>query len=198
MKKYEFTDETRTISGHVLHRIRALRDFANVKAGDLGGWIECENNLSHDGDCWIFDNACVFDQASVSGNARIADEAQVCDKATIEGDAEILDEACVNDNAHISEEAFIYGQAHIYGHADICGHTIISDNASIGGEVHIKGTTHIGKQRLLINAMKIPPDDDSTVMSRNAFPANQRGNRRIAKGGVSYARKTENSPPCSF
>lgn len=48
-KKYEFTGETLEYEGRTLHRIRALKDFGNVKAGDVGGWVETEANLSHDG-----------------------------------------------------------------------------------------------------------------------------------------------------
>ena len=48
-RKYEFTGETRKVHGSTLNRIRALRDFADVKAGELGGWIEKEDNLSHEG-----------------------------------------------------------------------------------------------------------------------------------------------------
>lgn len=42
-----------------LHRICALRSFDDVKSGDLGGYIESEANLSHDGDAWVDDNAWV-------------------------------------------------------------------------------------------------------------------------------------------
>ena len=43
LKKYEFTGETREIDDYnrtVLKRIRAVRDFGKVKAGEIGGWIE--------------------------------------------------------------------------------------------------------------------------------------------------------------
>lgn len=64
-KKYELTEETFAVDGHVLHRIKALRDFGNVKKGDIGGWIECEDNLSHDDDCWVYGNAIVYGDAIV-------------------------------------------------------------------------------------------------------------------------------------
>ena len=48
-KKYELTDETINHYGVVLHRIKALRSFGDVKAGDLGGFIESEDNLSQEG-----------------------------------------------------------------------------------------------------------------------------------------------------
>lgn len=34
-----------------LFRIRATKDFSNVKAGDFGGLIQDESNLSQEGDC---------------------------------------------------------------------------------------------------------------------------------------------------
>ena len=57
MKKYEFTGETKTVFGRTLHRIRAILDFGDVKAGDIGGWVEKESNLSHEGDAWVYGNA---------------------------------------------------------------------------------------------------------------------------------------------
>ena len=71
MKKYELTDETITHCGHTLHRIRALRDFGTIKKGDLGGFVESEGNLSHEGDCWVGGDAQVGGNAEVSGNAQV-------------------------------------------------------------------------------------------------------------------------------
>ena len=64
-KKYKLTDETININGITLYRIEALKDFSNVKKGDKGGFVESENNLSHDGNCWIYDDAIVYDDATV-------------------------------------------------------------------------------------------------------------------------------------
>ena len=44
-KKYELTGDFIEILGRKLYRIRALRDFSYVKTGDLGGYIENENNF---------------------------------------------------------------------------------------------------------------------------------------------------------
>lgn len=76
-KKYEFTGVAKETWALTLHQIRAIRDFGNVKAGDIGGWIEKEENLSHDGDCWVYENAEVYENAKVTttvntfGNAFI-------------------------------------------------------------------------------------------------------------------------------
>ncbi len=67
-KKYDFTDEMKVFGGITLRRIVALRDFGDVKAGDKGGWIEKEENLSQDGNAWVFGNA------QVCGDAHVASE----------------------------------------------------------------------------------------------------------------------------
>ena len=75
MKKFEFTGETKTISlffrTATLHRIRAVAEFGLVKIGDLGGWIEKEENLSHEGKAWVWGNAKVCGDAKVWGNAKV-------------------------------------------------------------------------------------------------------------------------------
>lgn len=51
--------------GKTLHRIRALIAIEkwNVKKGDDGGWIEKEENLTHDGDALVSGNAWVSGDA---------------------------------------------------------------------------------------------------------------------------------------
>lgn len=98
MKKYELTDETILIGGQILRRIRALRDFDDVKAGDIGGYIENENNLSHEGNAWVSDKAYVSDKARVSGNARVIDKACVSGNVHVSGDAYVCENAKLSTN----------------------------------------------------------------------------------------------------
>lgn len=76
MKKFEFTGETKTISlffrTATLHRIRAVAEFGLVKIGDLGGWIEKEENLSHEGKAWVCGDAKVWGNAKVCGDAKVS------------------------------------------------------------------------------------------------------------------------------
>lgn len=85
MKKYELTDEKITHYKKTLYRIRALKDFGNVKNGNLGGWIESEENLSHEGNAEVYDNAKIFDNAKVFGNAWVYGEARISGNAVIYG-----------------------------------------------------------------------------------------------------------------
>ena len=70
-------------SGENKGRIRALRSFGDVKKDDIGGFIESETNLSHNGDCWVFDDAKVY------GNAKVFDDAMVSVNAKVYGYAKV-------------------------------------------------------------------------------------------------------------
>lgn len=80
MKKYELTDDTITVEGRTLHRIKALKSFSNVEEGELGGYVEKEDNLDQrgdarvSGDAQVSGDAWVYGDARVSGNARVSGE----------------------------------------------------------------------------------------------------------------------------
>ena len=83
MKKFELTAEFVTnFFGKKLFRIKALVAFGNVNAGELGGFVEKEENLSNDGNAWVYGNA------EVSGNARVYGNAEVSGDAEVFGDAD--------------------------------------------------------------------------------------------------------------
>ena len=65
MKKYELTSETKNVFGHILYRIKALSSFGCVSAGDLGGFLESEKNLSQNGDAWVYGNAEVSEIGAI-------------------------------------------------------------------------------------------------------------------------------------
>ena len=90
MKKYEFTGEVKVKFGVTFKRIRALIDFGNVKKGELGGFIEKEENLSHSGDAWVSVDAWVCGNARVYGNAEVCGNAWVCGDAWVSVDADYM------------------------------------------------------------------------------------------------------------
>ena len=88
--KYKLTDETINVGGKKLCRIKALKDFGDVKKGDKGGFIEDEHNLSHDGNSWVYGNASVFGDASVYCNASVCGNASVYGNAKIENNSDYI------------------------------------------------------------------------------------------------------------
>ena len=70
MKKFELTSETKiNIFGKKLFRIKALISFGDVEAGETGGWVEKEGNVSQSGDAWVYGDAMVYGDARVYGDA---------------------------------------------------------------------------------------------------------------------------------
>lgn len=166
-RKYELTDETKTLSdGTVLHRIRAVRDFGSkeltkIHTGDLGGWVDGEDRLSHEGNAWIYDDAQAYGDSKVLGDAHVFGNAKVYDHARVYGCATVGGTACVygrskvcgrssvNGNAHVygvavvSGDAFIYGSVQIYKSAYINGNAIVRGSARVYGNVWVFGYAQI-------------------------------------------------------
>ena len=118
-RKYKLTDECMQYKGHKLYRIQALRSFSNIKEGELGGYIESEDNLSHDGMCWVYDEAKVF------GNA------EVCNNAKVFGNANVF------GNAEVSGNAKVCGKAYVHFHAKVFGNAEVSGNAEVRGDAKV-------------------------------------------------------------
>lgn len=124
---------------HTLFRIKATMDFGNVHTGDLGGYIEKEENLSHDGLCWVGDNAMVYGDAMVGMDAKVFDYSRVYGNAVICGSAIISYWSQVFDNAHVSGNSHVMCYSMVFGNADIHGKSIIMDNAMVFGDAEING-----------------------------------------------------------
>ena len=134
MKKFELTSEFITnIFGTKLFRIKALVDFGDVKAGELGGYLEKEENLDHDGDAWVFDNAWV------SGDARVFGDAYVSGNAWVYGDARVFGDAWVFGDARVFGDAYVFGNARVYGDACVSGNARVFDNAWVYGDACVYG-----------------------------------------------------------
>ena len=158
-KKYKTEPE-----GNML-RIIALKDFSDVKKGQLGGLIEKEDNLSQIGDCWIYvgaqvyGNARVFGNAEILGGAYVSDNAQICGDAYVGGNARVYGDAKVFNNAYIHGNATVCDNAQIYGYSEICESATIYDNARVYGEAQISGFAKVfgeakvfGRTRVYRNA----------------------------------------------
>lgn len=68
-----------------IYQIEALIDIPSigVKVGDKGGFIQGEQNLSHEHDCWVFDTSIVADGSFVGGSAIIQNGSKVVGSSRI-------------------------------------------------------------------------------------------------------------------
>ena len=151
-KKYELLkDDAIKSNWSTLYRIRALRDFNDVKRGDLGGYIEKETNLSHDGNCWVSDNARVFGKARVSGNACVSGTAQVSGNVQVSDNARVSGNACVSGDAKVSDNARVFGEAWVSGDVRVSDNAWVSNNACVSGDACVYGNAKIYSNAYITN-----------------------------------------------
>ena len=129
-KKFELTENYIVNElGTKLCQIKCTKTFEYAKEGELGGYIEKEENLSQEGDAWVSDNAQVY------GNARVSDNARVYGDARVYGNARLAGKARVSGNARLA------GKARVAGNDDHCGFDVFG---SIGRHTHAYRTSDGG------------------------------------------------------
>ena len=178
-KKYKLTDETITHCGHTLYRIEAIRDFGYIKKGDKGGFVEKEENLSHDGECWIYDNAKVFGNAEVYGkskifgfsqvygNSKVYGYSEVCGRSQVFEDSEVYGKSKVSDYAKVYGNSRVHGKSRVCDYAQVCGYSQLYDNAFIYGNANILGEVDVyGNAEICGNAV-IKTDYDYIVFKNS-------------------------------
>lgn len=151
--------------GITLYRIRLTKDHPLEfgKKGDLGGYIEKEENL--DGYAWVGEEAKVWGDAIIYGSSLVS------------GSAEIYDNAIVSDEAEVYGDCMVYGKAKIYGNARISGNVGIRGCARIRSQTKIDGDILIedaiigGKAQISGENIKITGgaqiDGEAIIMGRN-------------------------------
>lgn len=110
MNKYELTDDVKHCFNTKVYRIKALRDGKFFNKGELGGYVESEDNLSQVGECWIGDNAIAFNESYISGSAYVYGNA-VIQNSKIEDDAQIFDDSEIKDYSVIRDNVTIFGKS---------------------------------------------------------------------------------------
>lgn len=159
-KKYEILkDQAITMGGSLIYRIRALKDFGDVEAGEMGGFVACEENLSHDGTCWIYGDAMVYHSAKVKDNAivrgyvHVYNESRVMHNAIVEGRARVFGHGTVYGNARIKDNGSVFDHGVVHGfaivqdnatvrdHGRVCNEGIIKDNAYVSGHIMVSQGT---------------------------------------------------------
>ena len=198
--KYELTDETIEVKGRTLYRIRALRYFSDVKKGDLGGFIESEDNLSHEGNCWVFDNVQIFENARVYGDARIFEnaqvygDAQVCGNARVYDDAYIYGNARIFENARVSQSAWVYNGARVYGTAHVSGTAEVFGNAQVYDEAKVDGETAVYSNARVFDRAHVYGDTQVYDDARIFENARVSGNARV----LNHAQVYGNAEICGY
>jgi hypothetical protein len=155
--KFELTEETKNVSiplmgsrGHdkkaklvKVLRIRALKDLPEhrVKAGDLGGWLQYDNNLSHTGQCWVADDSVVTGDSKIEGSSLICGNSIIDGKCYIRGYVNIENSrlrggVTVTGGARIRDSVLEGFPIHVRDRA-IISHAEMTRIAFIGGDAYV-------------------------------------------------------------
>lgn len=160
-EKYTLTDIKKTLKdGTIVYRIQAIKDFGDVKAGDLGGWVQSYKNLSQIGECWIYNDAIARDSATVQNAASLydysiaRDHATVCQNAVVTNRVVVEGHATVSGGLHLNR-AVIGGHAVVEGctakKAQIRGNVHVDEKALVSGNIVIEGNEWIPSQSAILN-----------------------------------------------
>ena len=140
--KYEITDIAHE-KYPFLHRIRALRDIGSeIKAGDLGGFVESEGNLSFEAedDAWIFNDAIAAGEGHVDKGSVLRERAIVCGCAyashgtEMSGDSRAEDDAYIR-GARLSRCARVSGNGMVLQSPTTKASPILTGNCAVYGKV---------------------------------------------------------------
>jgi len=167
MKKYELSNEYIEDGDRKFYRIRALKDLSGVKAGDLGGYVERETNLSQNGGCWIYNDALVKDFAYVCEDARVGGKAVISDHATVYGQACVCEDARVFGNARVFDNAKVRGEAIVRDNAIVCEDARVIDRSCVMSNAYVHGLAQLVGRAEISNGADI--SDDNPYMFISSF-----------------------------
>lgn len=161
--KYELIEVP--TNGEPLHRVRALRDFGDVMAGDVGGFVHGHHNLSHDGNAWIYDDAAALDNSHVGQDAKLFGTAELRHSSKAMGDAGLHGNIRMTESAQALDEVRITGNVQLAGACTVSGRSMVSGDVSIAEMVHITGDARVEAYdgRLQIRDFVIIRDDAHVV-----------------------------------
>lgn len=152
-RKYDIDyDIPKFIGEKTLYRIKASRDFSDVKNGDWGGFVESEENLSHDGNCWIYNESMVYGSAKIERDAKVKEKAAVydfavvSDKAVVAGESKVFQQAMIYDSAKVLGMSSVYGNAQLFDKVKLLGNARAHDDAWLYGNFEVDGHANITRK----------------------------------------------------
>ena len=144
MRKYEITDIQHPDNAN-LHRIKALVDIPGrgVKAGDLGGYIQSENNLSQDGNGWVSGNGRVTDNGKVTGNGWVTGYGLVAGYGLVTDNGLVADNGWVSGNGRVTDNGRVIDNGSVTGNGKVTGNGRVAGYGRVFGDAMIKKPTDI-------------------------------------------------------
>lgn len=135
MSKFRLSDKAKKMPcGTTVYRIEALIDipYWNVNKGDIGGFVEREENLSQREDdySWVGKDAVVMGRRT-----RIEGATKVTDYAIVQGDSHLSGSIQVSGDADLMDVVLKGFQILIYGKVKLYEVKLLGDGITVSGKV---------------------------------------------------------------
>ena len=153
-RKYELTNISMEFGIKTLYRIRALKDFSDVKKGDLGGWVSSENNLSQEGNCWIYDEAKCMDNAKMFGNSTMHDYSEMHDYSIMYSYSKMY--GC----SEMHDSSTMYGNSAMYGNSMMCGCSKMFDYSEMFDDSAMYGNSKMYGSSIMFDNSELYDDSE--------------------------------------
>lgn len=192
-RNYEQFKHPRTGLPVRLFRIIALKDFESpggfVKAGETGGFVQSEANLSQTDSTWIaqtakvFDNVCPVD-SYITNDARIFDSPTI-ENSIISGKARVFGECIVKgslitDNGDVLDKAKV-SDSKVKNASVVCGNGV-SINSELNHGSRISGNAKVIDSKMF---------DASEAKSQAIVENCHLGGRAVVSGTLKNESRTE-------
>ena len=159
--KYCILEERKGFLNKEVNRIMAMRSFLVrghilVVMGDIGGYVEKEDNLSQKGNCWIDGDSMALDDSKISGdsylhghvltigNATVSGNAFIKDGCTVTGDAVIDGDVCITSNSHVSGKSKVTGKVRLFTGVRVTGKSVLDGNIKLSGVINVRNSKLTG------------------------------------------------------
>lgn len=158
-----------------MYRIQALKDIPRhgVKSGQIGGYVSSSGILSHQGDCWIGEDAKAYGNVQVLDNALLTNSTRVITRNGISKKIIISGDVKIRENAYVGLDALpgSVNSSLISGYVDISGFAIVQSPCVIEGRVRIYGSAQFEMNCSILNNARVGGNvkvGNGTVITENS------------------------------
>jgi len=132
--KYELIDIDKNSNEYahgLRYRVKALRDFSDIKAGDVGGFVTSEHNLSQNGDCWVYDDAKMFDNSEIHNDAKMHNNSEMHNNSKMLNNSEMFDSSKMHNNSKMYDSSKMYDNSKMRVNSEMLGNSEMHDNSEM-------------------------------------------------------------------
>jgi len=115
----------------VNYQIRALKDIESmgIRKGDLGGYVNDKDNLSQEGNCWIFNDSRMFNNSRMYDNSKMHNNSMMFNNSEMHDNSEMYDNARMYNNSKMHNNTVMFNNSEMHDNSEMYGKSRMFDSA---------------------------------------------------------------------